>query len=394
MILNPKDIIENEVKFDSDMKARGESVNSSLIKMLYTDWRDSLQELENTAHSLNKLSKNFSPENRVLCDELSERRKVLEVEVHNKKAALDWQLDRIPNWLDSSVPIGKNSDDNVPIEYHNEHMVPPKSRHHEEIAETLGWWYRDEAVAMSGSRFVVLSDKLAKLERVLMQFALHEGEKAGFLEFSVPYLILEHALYNTGQLPKFEQDYFRSGGHALIPTGEMPLVNLVAGKKLEHSLRFMTGTSCFRKEAGSLGRDTKGLIRLHQFQKVELVCITDAANSHTVHLEMLSHIRHLLDLLVLPYRVVEVCSGDLGFTARKQFDVEVFMPSSDKYVEVASCSNCGDFQARRMGTKMNGELAHTLNGTGLACGRIIAAILEHYCYDEFKIPSVLESYWL
>ena len=250
------------------MKARGEEIESHLILTLYNEWRSSLQELENVSQSLNKLSKNFSDENRIFCDELSAKRKLLEPETDNKKSALDAQLERIPNWLDQSVPIGTSSEENVVIGYYNINKDQHESKHHEEIAEELGCWWRDEAVAMSGSRFAVLSGKLAKLERVLTQFALHESEKAGYLEFSVPFLVLEKSLHNAGQLPKFEENYFRSGTHSLIPTGETALINLIAGKKLDHPLKFMTSTSCFRKEAGSLGRDTKGLIRLHQFQKV------------------------------------------------------------------------------------------------------------------------------
>jgi len=401
MHLDIKSILSNPTEFDKSMKNRGENIISDQIVHPYRIWQSSNLELEQISAKLNALSKSFDKDNIKQCTELGERKKLLEVKVKELRSQLDYELDRLPNLLDTEVPVGKNSDDNVVLEYRNDKPNISMPRHHEDIAVDLGMWAREEAIAMSGSRFICLRGDLAKLERTLIRFALDINTKAGYKEVSVPFLVKRHSMYNTGQLPKFEEDYFAFSDYALISTGEIPLVNLYTGKTLQHSelpIKLTTHTPCFRSEAGSLGKDTKGLIRLHQFHKIELVTITDQENSSAMHLEMLEHVKKILDMLKLHYRVVEVCSGDIGFTAARQFDIEAWMPGQNKYVEVASCSNCRDFQARRMKTKYslagNLHYVHTLNSTSIACGRIIAAILENYCFmGEFVLPDILYGYW-
>jgi seryl-tRNA synthetase len=404
MIISAKSIIESPDKFDKDMAARNENIRATDISQLYQNWRSSLQELETVAHELNQLSKQFNEAVKERCVFLGQRKAELAEKTDTHKRDLDSTLDRIPNWLDNHTPIGRTDADNRIVGYHHPHThasdVPHQykhCRHHEDIAEELGFWCRKEAVDMSGSRFIVLTGKLAQLERALIQFVMDCNLKSGFTEVSVPFLVRPNALYNAGQLPKFANQFFMCDqDYALIPTGEVPLINLVAGQTIQNlPMKLTTHTPCFRREAGSLGRDTKGLIRLHQFHKVEIVAITEANASSDIHLEMLEHIKHILDLLKLPYRVVEVCSGEIAFTALRQFDIEAWMPGQAQYIEVASCSNCGDFQARRMGTKdENGEYVHTLNGTAIACGRIIAAILENTCADgHLVIPEVLQKYF-
>lgn len=403
MTLNPKDIIASPEKFNRSMINRNESIMARDVEIVYLEWKDTNAKLESISHELNKLSKDFNKENQARCKELAELKKVCEKDASDKRDALDQMLYKLPNIIDDSVPLGKNSDDNVALEYHGAKPQILHPMHHEDIASKMGFWHRDEAVNMSGSRFIMLTDKLAKLERTLVQFALSENTKAGFMEVSVPFIVKQSSMYNSGQLPKFLEDHFAFDDYGLISTGEIPLVNYYANKTIDENMlpvKLTTHTPCFRQEAGSLGKDTKGLIRLHQFHKVELVAFTTAIQSEDMHMYMLNHIKHLLNLLGLHYRVVDICSGDIGFTASRQFDVEVWMAGQDKYVEVASCSNCKDFQARRMKAKYTGsngksELLHTLNGTAIACGRIIAAILEHYCHNgEFILPEALRGYYV
>lgn len=392
-----RDILYRQNDFDLMMINRNEFINSSEVQLKYNSWNSIQAQYEYTTQQLNTLSKSKNA-NRDVCKDLSNKSKELKDLANFKKQELDDLISRIPNFLDKSVPIGKNSDDNVVLEYCNAKPVIENPIHHEDIAINLGFWARNEAIKMSGSRFIILKDKLAKLERVLAYHALSFLTDHGFTELSIPNLVQKEAMYNTGQLPKFDGAFFGDDNYCLIPTGEVPLVNYFAGKTIQDNIIVTTLSDCFRKEPGSLGRDTKGLIRLHQFKKVEMVAVVKPEDSESMHLQFLSHIKSILNSLSLHYRVVNVCSGDIGFTANKQFDVEVWMPSYNKYVEVASCSNCGDFQARRMNLKYHADnnkvLAHTLNGTGLACGRIVAAILENFCYNnQFHIPKVLQQYF-
>ena len=275
---------------------------------------------------------------------------------------------------------------------------------HTDIAERKGLDFQT-GVKLSGSRFSFLTGKVAKLHRALAQFMLDvHTEENGYEECYTPYMVNREALYGTGQLPKFEDDLFHvSAGDKemfMIPTAEVSLTNSVSGQILEHlPIKLTTHTPCFRAEAGSAGRDTKGLIRQHQFDKVELVNIVAPDQSNIALENMLIAAESILQKLNLPYRVVELCTGDMGFSANKTYDIEVWMPSQNCYREISSVSNCGDFKARRMNTrtKIDGKnvFVHTLNGSGLAVGRTLAAIIEN-CYDattdSVVIPDALHKY--
>ena len=322
-----------------------------------------------------------------------------------------WQA--VPNIPLPEIPEGKDEIGNV--EQHRWRYVPlDPIPPHETIAEFLGGYEATTAVKMSGTRFVMLTGVLARLERALGQFMLdvhtrreqeQEQEHGYYTEVSPPYLVQAHALFGTGQLPKFEEDQFKTTtGHYLIPTAEVPLTNMVADQILEEDalpLRFTAHTPCFRSEAGSAGRDTAGLIRLHQFHKVELVSITTPEKAAEEHERMTRCAETILERLELPYRRMLLCTGDMGFAAEKTYDLEVWMPSQRKYREISSCSRFGTFQARRMNAryrrKDNGALAfvHTLNGSGLAVGRTLAALLENHYHKGSSIvylPEVLHPY--
>lgn len=313
-----------------------------------------------------------------------------------------WQA--VPNIPLPEIPEGKDETDNDDQHYWGRTCDPTPS--HEVIADFLGGYGAPQAVKMSGTRFMMLAGALARLERALGQFMLdvHTREH-GYMELSPPYLVQAPALFGTGQLPKFEEDQFKTTtGHYLIPTAEVPLTNMAADCILQESvlpLRFTAHTPCFRSEAGSAGRDTAGLIRLHQFHKVELVSITTPEQAAEEHERMTRCAETILERLGLPYRRVLLCTGDMGFAAEKTYDLEVWMPAQQTYREISSCSRFGTFQARRMKARYkrenNGATAfvHTLNGSGLAVGRTLAALLENY-YDQgskvVHLPEVLDPY--
>ena len=282
---------------------------------------------------------------------------------------------------------------------------------HADLGEALGMMDFETAVKMSGARFVLLSGKLARLERALAAFMLDvQTEEHGYIECSPPLLVKSHALEGTSQLPKFEEDLFKTGeGFYTIPTAEVPLTNIVRETIIEEDYlprRFTAHTPCFRSEAGSAGRDTKGMIRLHQFNKVELVSIVRNEQEGLEELERMTRCAEtILERLELPYRRMLLCAGDMGFGARKTYDLEVWVPSQDTYREISSCSYCGDFQARRMNArwrpapsedtpKPKPEFVHTLNGSGLAVGRTLVAVLENYQLEDgsIKVPDVLAAY--
>jgi seryl-tRNA synthetase len=319
-------------------------------------------------------------------------------------ADFSYIMDRIPNLLEEEVPFGTSEQENKIISRWGEERIDsiPNSIHHSEIATKLGAMDSLQTVKMSGSRFITFTRALAELKRALINFMLDIHVKEfGFYEISPPYIVKEHAMYNTGQLPKFDQDSFvTTQGHRLIPTGEVPLVNLLADLTVEVTslpMRFVSVTPCFRSEAGSAGKDTKGIIRLHQFTKVELVSVIDDQSSKEEHQYLLDAAARILKMLELPHQVVLLCSWDTGFASQKTYDLEVWMPGEQKYREISSCSNCGSFQARRMNAKykVNGSTfyLHTLNASGLAIERTLAAILENYFdKDVLHVPKVLQPY--
>lgn len=321
-------------------------------------------------------------------------------------ANLDAVLAVIPNVPFDSVPVGKDEHDNPELR----RVGTPRTydfapKQHFELGEALGLMDFETAGKISGARFVVLKGALARMERALAQFMLdlHTGEH-GYTETNPPLLVKEHTAYGTGNLPKFEEDLFKTTtGFYLTPTAEVSMTNFVRGEILDEKalpLRYTASTPCFRSEAGSAGRDTRGMIRQHQFMKVELVSITAPEASEAEHERMLGCAEEVLKRLDLPYRVITLCTGDMGFASRKTYDIEVWLPGQDAYREISSCSNCGDFQARRMNaryrpTEAKGtRFVHTLNGSGVAVGRCLVAVLENYqnADGSITVPAALKPY--
>lgn len=317
-------------------------------------------------------------------------------------------LQSLPNLPDEDVPVGKSEEENVEL---NRVGTPREFDFtplpHEELGEKLGMMNFADAAKITGSRFVVMKDGISRLHRALAQFMIDvHSQEHGYQEVYVPFIVNRDSLVGTGQLPKFEEDLFKLKGeqdYFLTSTGEVPVTNLVRNEILEESelpLKFVSHTPCFRSEAGSYGRDTRGMIRQHQFEKVELVWVTKPDESKAAHEQLRQHAETILQKLKLPYRVVSLCGGDLGFTATKTYDLEVWLPSQDCYREISSCSNCQSFQARRMQTryKEKGQkettFVHTLNGSGLAVGRTLVAIMENYQMEDgrIEVPEVLLPY--
>lgn len=312
----------------------------------------------------------------------------------------------IPNLPDDSVPAGKDENDNVEMRRWGEpRQFDFEVKDHSDLGEDLGLLDFEMAAKLTGSRFSVLKGQLAKLNRALIAFMLTtHTDKYGYTEMYVPYMVNADSLLGTGQLPKFEEDLFKLRGekeYYLIPTSEVPLTNSVRDKILDPEalpIKITAHTPCFRSEAGSAGRDTRGLIRQHQFEKVEMVQITHPAQSMQALEDMTAQAEYILQQLGLPYRVIVLCGGDMGFGAVKTYDIEVWLPSQTTYREISSCSNCGDFQARRMQARVKDgkktELVHTLNGSGLAVGRTLLAIMENYQNADgtITVPEVLRPY--
>jgi len=329
-------------------------------------------------------------------------------ELEEVQRELDALLMSIPNIPHESVPEGNDEADNLEVRRWGE--LPTfdfEVKDHVDIGEMLCGMEFDSAVKLSGSRFVVLRGPLARLHRALTQFMLdtHTGEH-GYQECYVPYLVNADSLRGTGQLPKFEEDLFATRGedpYYLIPTAEVPVTNLVRDVIVEADkmpMRMTAHTPCFRSEAGSYGKDTRGLIRQHQFEKVEMVQIVRPGDSYAALEELTGHAETILQKLGLPYRVVTLCGGDLGFSAAKTYDLEVWLPGQQAYREISSCSNFEDFQARRMKARWRNpdtgkpELVHTVNGSGLAVGRTLVAVLENYQQADGSVvvPEVLQPY--
>jgi len=312
----------------------------------------------------------------------------------------------IPNLPDDSVPAGKDENDNVEMRRWGEpRQFDFEVKDHSDLGEDLRLLDFEMAAKLTGSRFSVLKGQLAKLNRALIAFMLTtHTDKYGYTEMYVPYMVNADSLLGTGQLPKFEEDLFKLRGekeYYLIPTSEVPLTNSVRDKILDPEtlpIKMTAHTPCFRSEAGSAGRDTRGLIRQHQFEKVEMVQIVHPETSMQALEDMTGQAEYILQQLGLPYRVIVLCGGDMGFGAVKTYDIEVWLPSQTTYREISSCSNCGDFQARRMQARVKDgkktELVHTLNGSGLAVGRTLLAIMENYQNADgtITVPEVLRPY--
>lgn len=336
--------------------------------------------------------------------QLKTRQAALQV-VQQKLNAL---FSEIPNIAHQSVPVGKDEQDNVEVKlWQTPKKFDFEIKDHVALGESLQMMDFAAASKLAGSRFVVLHGHLARLHRALAQFMLdlHVNEH-GYSEVNVPLLVKPETLFGTGQLPKFEEDQFATSDtppYYLIPTAEVPLTNLAADRIIEAAqlpMRLVAHTPCFRREAGSYGRDTRGIVRQHQFEKVEMVHITNPADSYDALEAMTSHAETVLQKLALPYRVIVLCTGDMGFAAAKTFDLEVWIPSQNQYREISSCSNVEDFQARRMKARWRNpqtgkpELLHTLNGSGVAVGRALVAVMENYqnADGSIAIPTVLQPY--
>jgi seryl-tRNA synthetase len=328
-------------------------------------------------------------------------------ELSSIKTDLEYKLSTIPNLISDDTPIGDDEAANVEVNKWGEpRKFDFKIKDHADLGEELGMLDFEKAAELTGSRFCVYKAGLAQMERALANYMLDFHEKNGYEEIIPPFIVNEKTLYGTGQLPKFGEDLFKltleDKNWYLIPTSEVPLTNLKANEIFEESelpFKYTAFTPCFRSEAGSHGRDTRGLIRVHQFNKVEMVNITHPSQSDKTLGEMVGAAEQILESLNLPFRTVRLCTGDIGFGSNKTFDIEVWVPSQDTYREISSCSNCNDFQARRASIrfKKQGEkpqFAHTLNGSGLAVGRTMVAILENYQNEDgsITIPEVLRSY--
>jgi seryl-tRNA synthetase len=340
---------------------------------------------------------------------LGEQLDAAKINLADLQAALDDLLLGVPNLPDASVPEGATEDDNVEVrrwgQPRNFDFTP---KDHIDLGEQHGELDFETAAKLTGARFAVMKGKIARMHRALIQLMLdtHTGEH-GYTEVYVPFMVNADSLYGTGQLPKFEADLFKvpfgDRDYYLIPTSEVPVTNLVRDEIVpaeQMPLRFTCHTPCFRSEAGASGKDTRGLIRQHQFEKVELLQLVEPSKSWDALEELTGHAEKILQMLNLPYRVITLCGGDLGFGAAKTYDIEVWVPGQDKYREISSCSNMLDFQARRMKARWRNpetgkpELLHTLNGSGLAVGRTLLAVLENYqrADGSIEVPEVLRPY--
>ena len=326
-------------------------------------------------------------------------------ELEKTKIELNDALAVIPNLLDESTPEGRGEEDNVEDSRWGEPRTFNFSiKDHVELGESLGQLDFEAAAKLTGARFVVYKRGFARLERALANFMLDHQLERGYQEIIPPFIVHERSLFGTGQLPKFSEDLFKIEGQDwyLIPTSEVPLTNLKREEVFDESelpLKYTGLTPCFRSEAGSHGKDTRGLIRMHQFNKVEMVNIVHPDKSDEVLEEMVRSAEELLEKLKLPYRKLQLCTGDIGFGSRKTYDLEVWVPSQNTYREISSCSNCGDFQARRASIRFKKQgdkpqFAHTLNGSGLAVGRTLVAVVENYQNEDgtITVPQALIPY--
>ncbi len=408
-------ISENPEAFDDALKRRGQAALSAELLALDEKRRSALTRAQETQARRNKLAKEIGgakargEDASQLLAEVARDKDMeaeLQAEADRLQAGLDARLAMIPNAPGPDVPDGRDESANVEIRKWGEPgKFDFKPREHFDIGEGLGLMDFARAVKISGARFVVLKGALARLERALASFMLdlHTTE-FGYTEINPPALVNDATAFGTGQLPKFGADLFRTEtGLWLIPTAEVPLTNLVAGEILDEAqlpMRMTAMTWCFRSEAGAAGKDTRGMIRQHQFTKVELVSIAHPDQSEAEHRRMTDCAEEVLKRLKLPYRTIVLCTGDMGFAARKTHDIEVWLPGQNRYREISSCSNCGEFQARRMKARFRpkGEkgtrFVHTLNGSGIAVGRALVAILENYQQADggVRVPDALKPY--
>ena len=406
---NIKDLRKNLNNFKKKLQDRNFELKIDVFENLDENNRKLISQKEKLEEEKGILSKSKDKSNFEKSKKISLEISKISKEQINSQKKLNELLYILPNLAQEDVPVGKDESSNKLIKKYGiikEFAFNPKS--HTELGLKSGEIDFDTASKLSGTRFVVLKNKIALLERALINFMLDtHTTKFNYIEISPPLIVNEDVMFGTGQLPKFELDQFEikfensEQRKFLIPTAEVVLTNLLRKSVLNKDqlpLRYVASTPCFRKEAGSYGKDTKGMIRQHQFYKVELVSVVEPKDCNTELNRMLNCARQILEDLELPYQVVLLCSGDMGFSAEKTFDIEVWIPSENKYREISSCSSCGTFQARRMGAKYksdNGkEFVGTLNGSGLAVGRLLIAILENNQNKDgsIAIPNVLKKY--
>jgi seryl-tRNA synthetase len=419
-------IRDNAEAFDEGRRKRGLAPLSATLLALDDTRRSAIAQSQKAQERRNAASKEIGAamkdKNAARADALKAevaalKERMGEYEAEEKRAveALHVALSEIPNLPLADVPVGKDEHDNVEVRVvgtKRQFNYAPKE--HFDIGEALGMMDFETAGKLSGARFVVLKNGLARLERALMQFMLDlHTDTHGYEEVNPPLLVRDDTMFGTAQLPKFRDDQFLAvrdnddkeqvSGLWLIPTAEVPLTNLVRDSILDEKqlpLRFTAGTPCFRAEAGAAGRDTRGMIRQHQFSKVEMVSITTPEQSLAEHERMTACAEEVLKRLGLHYRVVTLCTGDMGFASQKTYDIEVWLPGQGKFREISSCSVCGDFQARRMNARFRAgegkqtQFVHTLNGSGVAVGRCLVAILENYQNEDgsVTVPDVLQPY--
>ena len=415
-MLDPHLLRNHLAEVAKSLEKRGYQLDTSTIEELESDRKTLQVATQELQQERNQRSKEIGKikaqggDTRPLLDEvgnLGDRLKEHETRLNEIQEQLNDLLMGIPNLPHESVPEGTGEDDNKEIRvWGKQPTFEFKPEDHVDLGEKLGLLDFEAATRISASRFVVLSGAVARLHRALIQFMLDIHIKDhGYEEVNVPYLVNADSMRGTGQLPKFEEDLFAipEQGFYLIPTAEVPVTNLARDQILDAETmpkKYVCHTPCFRSEAGSYGKDTRGMIRQHQFEKVELVQLVKPDDSYAVLEELTGHAEKILQLLELPYRVVALCGGDLGFSAAKTYDLEVWMPGQQRYREISSCSNFEDFQARRMKARWRNpdtgkpELLHTLNGSGLAVGRTLIAIMENFQQADAKIevPSVLREY--
>jgi seryl-tRNA synthetase len=409
-------IRENPAAFDAGLKKRILAPLSAELLEIDKRRRAAITESESVQAKRKQLSQQIGMAKRkgenadALMAEVAGLEDILkksEAEAAELDAELTRRLEVLPNLPFDDVPDGTDETGNVEIRRHGSQRnfaFPPKD--HVALGEATGEMDFASAARISGARFVFVKGKLARLERAIAQFMLdlHTSEEGGYTEVNPPLLVRDNAAYGVGQLPRFAEDMFHTdNGFWLVPTAEVPLTNLANDTVLDEKvlpLRYTAFTPCFRSEAGAAGKDTRGMIRMHQFPKVELVSITTPEQSAAEHERMTARAEEVLKRLEIPYRTIVLCGGDMGPASRKTYDIEVWLPGQDRYREISSCSNCGDYQARRMNGRYRPKegkgtrFVHTLNGSGLAVGRTMIAVLENYQNEDgsVTVPEALRSY--
>lgn len=416
-MLDPQLLRNNPEEVKTAMQRHGADLDLEIFNALETQRKDIQVKTQNLQNERNKRSKSIGmakakgEDIQPLLDsvsQLGDELKAAETELQGIQSKLQAIQLSLPNILADDVPLGKDEENNVELRKWG--AIPQFDfdvKDHVDLGQSLAGIDFEAGAKIAGSRFVTLSGPLARLQRALTQFMLDmHVDQHGYRETYVPYLVNKDSLLGTGQLPKFEEDLFKisdDSPYYLIPTAEVPVTNLVRDEIIatdQMPLKFVAHTPCFRSEAGAYGRDVRGMIRQHQFEKVELVQVVKASDSEQAHEQLTQHAESILQALNLPYRLMLLCSGDTGFSATKTYDLEVWLPGQEAYREISSCSNFNDFQARRLKARWRNpetgkpELVHTINGSGLAVGRTLIAVMENYQQGDgsIKVPDALQPY--